>query len=141
MKTRLFTQLFTVIVILLSFSAFQLQAQSDYKHPQVNAKGEVMDENGVKLGWVTKEGLINNAEGKKVAFIDAQGNVVDAQGKKLGRVGKNNTYYNAEGTAVFTVSPAKGEQCQVLDPKGKVIASVHESYKNQACAIHCLNKK
>lgn len=141
MKTRLINQIFIAIVLILSFCAYQLQAQNDYKHPQINAKGEVLDEQGVKLGWVTKEGIINNNKGKKIAFIDTQGNVTDEKGKKLGRVGKNDTFYNADGTAVFTVSPPKGEQCQLLDPKGKVIASVHEGYKSQACAIHCLYKK
>lgn len=141
MKKIRFAHICIALLSVLNFSTLSVQAQNDYKHPQINAKGEVLDEKGVKLGWVTKEGIINNNKGKKIAFIDAQGNVVDEKGKKLGRVGKNDTFYNAEGTAVFTISPPKGEQCQLLDPKGKVLASVHESYKSQACAIHCLYKK
>jgi hypothetical protein len=80
-----------------------------------------------------------NAKGEKVAFVDAQGNLTDAQGKKMGRVAKNGTYSDLKGNVLLTVSTPKGEQCQVLDPKGKVVAQLHNNYKTQgACAVHCL---
>ena len=40
-------------------------AQSNYKHPQVNAKGEYLDANGTKQGWITRENIIMDAKGKK----------------------------------------------------------------------------
>ena len=120
---------------------FAQDNSSNYKHPYLNASGHVLDSNGSELGWITKEGIINNAKGEKVGFIQGS-DLLDANGKKLGHFDKNGTYYNNEGAIVFTIdSKSKGEQCKVLDPQGKVIATFHESYKNQACAIHCLYLK
>lgn len=133
-----------VIAILASFvltTPLCAQQQGNYKHPYLNASGHVLDSAGLELGWITKEGIVHNAKGEKVAFIKGS-DLLDANGKKLGRIGKNGTYYNNEGAIVFTIEPnSKGERCKIFDPKGKVIATVHESYKNQACAIHCLYKK
>jgi hypothetical protein len=139
-----FQSLFAIAIVAMSALTAPLYAQkdvADYKHPYLNASGQVLDSAGSKLGWITKEGIIHNTKGEKVAFI--RGNeVVDAAGKKLGRIEKNVTYYNSEGAMVFTIEPnSKGERCKIFDPNGKVIAFVHESYKNQACAIHCLYKK
>lgn len=117
-------------------------AQTNYKHPQINAKGEFMDAQGIKQGWITKEGIIKNAKGEKVAFIDAQGNLLDANGKKMGRAAKNGNFYDEGGAVVLTMATPKGEQCEVLDKSGKVVASVHNNYKTQgACAVHCLATK
>jgi hypothetical protein len=53
---------------------------------------------------------------------------------------KNATYYNVDVLQYSTLLHP-GEKCQLFDPKGKVIASVHEGYKGQVCAIHYLDKK
>lgn len=117
------------------------QSQENYKHPHLNSSGKVLNEKGEELGWITQEGIIFNAKGEKVAFIKGT-EVTDASGKKIGKIEKNGAYFNASGEPVFTVeSNGKGEQCNLYDPKGKVIGTVHESYKNQACAIHCLYNK
>ncbi len=135
--------LFVIAIVVTSAFTAPLCAQKsgNYKHPYLNSSGHVLDSAGSELGWITKEGIINNAKGEKIAFIKGS-EVLDADGKKLGRIEKNGTYYNNEGAIVFTIEPnSKGEKCKIFDPKGKVIAFVHESYKNQACAIHCLYKK
>jgi hypothetical protein len=130
------------LLMLFLFTANSLQAQTNYKHAQVNAKGEYLDLNGIKQGWITKEGIILNAQGKKVALIDAQGNVLDTDGKKMGRVEKNGTYYSADGAVLLTTSTPKGAQCEVSDKSGKVVAQVHNNYKTQgACVVHCLTTK
>ncbi len=122
------------------FLISSVQAQTNYKHPQINAKGELMDAQGIKQGWITKEGLIMDAKGKKLAFLDANGNLVDAHGKKMGRAAKNGNYYDEKGAVVLTVSEPKGEQCEVADKSGKVVATVHNNYKTQAaCVVHCLS--
>jgi hypothetical protein len=128
--------------MLSSFCTTLAQANQDnYKHPNLNASGKVSNEKGEELGWISKEGIIFNAKGERIAFIKGT-EVTDANGKKIGKVEKNGAYYNTDGQVVFTIEPnSKGERCKVFDPNGKVIATVHESYKNQACAIHCLTKK
>ena len=142
MKSKLRSMV--AIVMILSGIATAAQAQNtdaNYKHPNLNASGKVFNEQGEELGWVTKEGIIFNAKGEKIAFIKGT-EVTDADGKKIGKMEKNGTYYNENGDVVFTIEPnSKGEQCKLFDPQGKVVAIVHESYKNQACAIHCLSKK
>jgi len=142
MKTRL--KLILGLALLTFGLAIVSHAQSNdsnYKHPLLNASGKVFNEKGEELGWVTKEGIIQNAKGEKIAFIKGT-EVTDATGKKIGKMEKNGTFYSADGQIVFTIEPnSKGEQCNVYDPNGKVIATVHESYKNQACAIHCLYQK
>lgn len=140
-KARVFGWM-SALLFFLVCNVATLQAQTNYKHPQVNAKGEFLDANGIKQGWITKEGIIMNAKGNKVALVDGQGNVVDANGKKMGRVAKNGTYYSADGAVLLTTSTPKGEQCEVSDKEGKVVASVHNNYKTQgACVVHCLSTK
>lgn len=126
------------IVVCTTFTAF---AQVDYKHPHLNESGHVIDSTGTKLGWVTKEGIIYNAKGEKVGAIVNQ-ELFDYKGHRLGTMGKDGKFKNNDGTVVFYIdTTSKGERCNVLDPNGKVIATVHENYKNQACAIHCLTTK
>ena len=139
MKRIVFFRSFGLLLWLSVWASPALLAQSNYKQPQVTAKGEFLDTHGIKQGWISAEGIIQNAKGEKVAFLDGQGNLTDATGKKIGRVAKNGAYYDAKGNVLLTVSTPKGEQCQVLDPKGKVVAQLHNNYKMQgACMVHCL---
>lgn len=139
MKT-LFKFLFAVALgACIAFST-PLRAQDNYKHPQLNSSGHVLDSTGIKLGWITKKGAIYNAKGEKVGAIVKQ-ELFDSKGHRLGSIGSDGTFKNDQGVMVFYVeSGSKGEQCKIFDPEGKVIAVVHDSYKNQACAIHCLYK-
>ena len=132
--------LFLVALIISLTNSPAVKAQKNYKHPQLNSSGQVIDSTGTKLGWI-KEGIIYDAKGEKVGKIEKQ-ELFDYKGHKLGKVGKDGTFYDEKGKVVFTIDPnGKGEKCKIFDPQGKVIATVHESYKSQACAIHCLYKK
>lgn len=132
---------FLGIMLLASIVSIPVTAQSNYKHPYLNASGHGLDSTGNKLGWITKEGVIYNANGEKVGTIEKQ-ILTDYKGHKLGTIGKDGSFRDADDKLVFTIeSTSKGEKCKLFDPYGKVIATVHESYKNQACAIHCLYKK
>jgi hypothetical protein len=137
MKTLLkFT--FLNVVVFAGFASF---AQDNYKHPYLNGSGHVADSTGTKLGWITKEGVIYDASGEKVGAIVKQ-ELFDYKGHRLGSTAKDGTFKNNEGTVLFYVDvTSKGERCKVFDPQGKVIATVHENYKNQACAVHCLVSK
>ncbi len=76
--------------------------------------------------------------GTTVYFIDANGDVIDANGKKLGKAKKNGSYYNIKGINVLNIGKTEEEKCEILDPKGHTIGSVHKNYKLHACAAHCL---
>lgn len=128
----------TCIVMLATVVTSYSQQAPNYKHPYLNASGQVLDEKDNIIGEVTKDGTVKNGKGEVVGYIKGR-DLKDVSGKKIGWVGKNGVFYDDKDAVVFTVDPkSKGERCKVYDPQGKVIAEVHESYKNQACAIHCL---
>src|SRR5687767_5637142 len=96
------TESLLVITILASVAfATPVSAQDNYKHPQLNSSGHVLDSAGTKLGWI-KNGVIYNAKGEKVATIKNQ-QLVDSKGHKLGSIGKDGTFSDPNGTVVFTI--------------------------------------
>lgn len=112
-------------------------AQSqNYKH--LIHTGEIKDDRGITVGTVTKDQIVKDSQGRKIAFIDGQGNLVDAKtNRKLGRMGKDGkTYFNADGQLVFTIKD-NGNTCDVFDANGKKIGNVHSSLKASACALAC----
>lgn len=134
MKTLL--TFFLLLGALLTGFVGAFAQSKNYKH--LIHTGEIKDAKGVTIGMVTKDQIINDSKGQKIAFIDGQGNLIDARSnKKLGRMGKDGkTYYNANGELVFTVQE-KGETCEIFDASGKKIGDVHSSLKTSACALAC----
>lgn len=127
-----------LLFTLLAFPAI-LFAQSNYKQPMSIAKdGLITDAGGTTIGSVTKDKIVKDHQGHKVAFVDGEGNLVDAHtNKKMGRMGKDGkTYYNANGEIYLTVKD-QGETCEIYDASGKKIGDVHSSYKGMACSLHC----
>ncbi len=81
-----------------------------------------------------------------IASVGSDGMLVDSKtGKSLGKAEKNGDFvYSFPGEEEkYTFSePDKDGYCEVKDKAGKVVAMVHQNYKQQgACAIHCLTKK
>jgi hypothetical protein len=140
MKTSL-NKFFAILAML--FVTLSLNAQN-YKAPTIDASGKVMDSKGEHIGNLSKEGVITNAAGTKVAYVDSEGFLVDAMsGKKLGKGEKNGNFmlYTKEtpDKGWTTDAPLNGT-CLVKDDKGNVKAIVHENYKQfGACAAHCLS--
>jgi hypothetical protein len=135
-----------VMVLLGIVMTVNLASAQNYKAPKIDASGKVTDANGTHLGWVTKEGAINDVSGNKIASIDSEGNLVDAKtGKKMGKAQKNGNFVSEEINTPdkgWTISEAKNGLCLVKDGKGNIKGEVHENYKEQgACAIHCLTKE
>ncbi len=138
MKTK--TLFFALFALLLGAPSLLLAQSTNYKHPMsINATGQIKDDAGKTIGTVSKDQMIMDANGKKIAFVDGQGNLVDAKtGKKMGRVGKNNdTYMDANGDLMFTVKDNADNTCDIFNAKGQKIGNVHDSYKGSACALHC----
>jgi hypothetical protein len=119
--------------------ALALAQVPSYKTPIViGADGKAVDATGITVGLVSKDGIIQNAKGEKLAFIDANGNLIDGKtGKKLGKMGKDGkTYYNADGQLEFTLKD-NGTTCDIFDAEGKKVGNIHSSLKANACAVHC----
>ena len=137
-----------IVVLALLGVVFALtvsQAQ-DYKHPKglINKDGKVFSPEGEHMGWITKDGIIKDTAGVKIAHIDAEGSLVDAKtGKKQGKMEKNGNYVlypTKTPDEKWSVSPPMNGVCEVKNSKGETIVEVHENYKQQgACAYHCLS--
>lgn len=128
-----------IILFVIGFVGQSLIAQVvDSKGRVIDAKGNVYID-GTKLGTVTMDSIVKNANGKPMAFLKPGGVLVNSKGKILGRVGKDGTtYYNADGAVVYKLKEnTDSETCDVLDADGKVIGNVHNNYKAMACTLHC----
>lgn len=104
----------------------------------INKKGEIHDHGWNKIGFITKDNIVKNNQGKTIYFIDRNGNVIDANGKNLGKAQKNGNYFNVNGENIITVRDIDAEKCEILDPKGHSMGTVHKNYKLHACAAHCV---
>lgn len=132
-----------VIILVVAFIGQNLFAQS------VNSKGRIIDAKGdihvgtTKIGSISKDSIVRDAKGKKIAFLKSGGILVDAKGKNLGKMGKDgNTFYNADGTHVLSVKENTDTQtCDIMDANGKVIGNVHNNFKPMACTLHCFVNK
>ena len=129
-------------LLMLAFSISVSYAQTDYKGHKIDASGKITDKDGKHVGSLTKEGIVSDASGEKVAHVDANGFFIDAKtGKSLGKVGKNGSFipYSASPAESWTIGSPEDGVCLVKDKDGNVKAEVHETYKHVgACAIHCL---
>jgi len=106
----------------------------------IDAKGGIHNHAGTRLGYIDKDNIVRNNKGQKLYFIDKNGNVIDAKGKNLGRAKKNGNYYNAKGENVIMVKDKNATMCEIVDPKGHKLGTVHKNYKLHACAAHCFFK-
>lgn len=108
----------------------------------VDARG-IIYQQGMKVGLITKDSIIKNAKGKKIAFLRPGGALEDANGKIIGQMGKDGrTYYSANGQLVLQVkSDTNSETCDILDANGKVVGNVHNNYKQMACVVHCFTNR
>ncbi len=133
-KTSSFITILLVVIGQMLFA----QKPIDSKGRVIDAKGDVYI-GGTKLGSVTMDSVVKNANGKPMAFLKSGGILVSSKGKTLGKMGKDGrTFYNAQGTAIFMVKDnTDSETCQIVDMKGKVIGDVHQNYKAMACTLHC----
>lgn len=137
------------LAVLGAVVALSVSVAQDYKHPYglIKEDGKVLDASGKHIGWVTKEGVIKDTAGVKIAQMDSEGSLVSAKtGKKLGKGEKNGNFIpqytkTSDGNGLTTSAPMSGT-CEVKNAKGETVVVVHENYKQfGACAYHCLTMK
>ncbi|WP_293690917.1 MULTISPECIES: 5-fold beta-flower protein [unclassified Spirosoma] len=141
LQKKIYTKMMRFVALtLLLLTPFLAQAQQpvkDYKGHILTSSGQIQ-QNGITVGTVSKEGIIQDAKGKKIAFLKADGTMVDANGKLLGRMAKDGmSFYNETGGLVFTLKDRPDDTCDLIDAKGNVVGNVHDSLKGSACALHC----
>lgn len=132
------------LLLITVFFVFQHGIAQNYKHPlNINSQGHVLDERGVKLGWIEEDGSIKNKDGVVVGKIQktaGEAIFLNKSGKKIGTLSKNGTLKEINGKVLYTISTAdESGVCKILDASNREIGTVHENYKQQgACAMHCL---
>lgn len=135
MKKCLILSLIFLTGMLLTVQSTSAQASDKNKRQlYINGNGEVTDR-GIKLGYISKEDIVFNNQGKKLGFIK-NGKVYDADGNSMGKAKKGGKYYNNNGELVLYVK-GNNEKCQILDPRGHSLGYLHKNYKLHACAAHC----
>lgn len=138
MKKHLLLSIGILIGFLLS-TQFILAQSHDHNAKSmqltINAKGNVISKDGTKLGYISKEDMVYDNQGKKLGYVKG-GKVFDAQDNPLGMVEKGGRYYNNDGVFVLETRDM-GRKCEILDPTGHKLGTVHKNYKLHACAIHC----
>ncbi len=139
MKKHLIMSLVFLTGMLLSIQTTSAQASDKTKRQMyINGKGEVSDR-GINLGYISKEDIVYNNQGKKLGFIK-NGKVYDAEGNPMGKAKKGGQYYNESGQFVLYVK-GNDEKCKILDAKGHSLGYIHKNYKLHACAVHCFFKE
>src|SRR5258706_11111524 len=113
-------------VLVVVFAIQITRAQTvDYKGHRIDASGKVTNEKGKRIGSVTKEGVISDSSGMKIAYVDGNGSLIDAMtGKNLGKVGKNGNFVPYSSTAGWSASSAENGSCLIKDEKDNVKAVV-----------------
>ena len=129
------------LVVSVGMTAFSQTKTETNQKIYINKKGEIYDHGWNKIGFIGKDDIVKDSKGKTIYFIDKNGNVIDATGKNLGKAQKNGNYYNLAGENIITVKDKNAEECEILDPKGHIMGTIHKNYKLHACAAHCLALK
>nr|WKN38621.1 hypothetical protein K4G66_07885 [Tunicatimonas sp. TK19036] len=109
-------------MLLAAQGLFAQASNKNQRQLHINEKGEVLNDRGTKLGFIKN------------------GKVYDANGNLMGKAKKNGRYYNNNGVLVLKTKN-KGDECEILDPKGHKLGIVHKNYKLHACDTHCFFKK
>lgn len=140
MKKRIiFSMLFLSGILLAVQGAFAQASNKSQRQLHINASGEVSDDQGTKIGYISLEDQVFNSEGKQLGYIK-NGQVYNAEGKPMGRAKKGGRYYN--NSKVLMIKTKKiGDECEILDPEGHKLGTVHMNYKLHACAVHCFYKE
>jgi hypothetical protein len=142
LKVTIMTNRIILSMLFLSGMLCTLQGQGNPKDQRllhINARGEVLDQSGTQLGYISKEDVVFNAKDQKLGFI-RNGMVYDVDGKSLGKARKNGRYINFNGVSVLRTK-SRGDNCEILDPEGHKMGTVHKNYKLHACAVHCFFKQ
>ncbi len=128
---------------MLSFNAVFAQATYKSQFPmKVDTSGTLKDASGTTFATISKDQIIKNHAGEKIAFIDSRGNLIGDDGKMLGKAAKNGDFHNAKGEVEYVVKPAKnGTGYDVYDTMGKHVLTVPANYKAQAGSMAYMYKK
>ena len=119
----------------------QPSSKTEQRLIHINGKGEVSDDRGTKLGYISKEDIVFNNQGQKLGFIK-NGKVYDAEGNSLGKAKKDGRYYNNDGVFILSTK-TMGDKCEILDLEGHKKGTVHKTinYMRVLLTVSSWNRK
>lgn len=126
---------FLMGVLLTEKYTYAQASNKNKRHLQIIRKGEVKDDYGTRLNYISKEYVVHNNSGEKLGFIE-NGKVYDIFGNPLGKAKKNKKYYNNQGINILSVNRDE-VTCKSLDPEGHKNGTLHRNYKLHSCSVHC----
>ena len=135
---------FVIFIALTMLFACMGASAQNYKAQvpvQIDSSGVMKNEAGTIFATISKDSIIKDHKGAKIAFIDRNGNLVDKNGKLLGKTAKNGDFHNAKNEVEYTVQPStKGNTYDVYDNTGVRVMVVPANYKNQAGSLAYIHK-
>ncbi|WP_018345101.1 5-fold beta-flower protein [Cytophaga aurantiaca] len=140
MKTILFV-IFSSFILFFAGIGANAQNYKAQLPVQIDSSGVMKNEAGTIFATISKDSIIKDHKGEKVAFIDRNGNLIDKNGKILGKTAKNGDFHNAKNEVEYTVQPStKGDTYDVYDNTGKRVLIVPANYKAQAGIMAYVHK-
>jgi hypothetical protein len=103
----------------------------------IDAKGQLLNSTGTKLGYITKSDVVRDNTGKGLYTVDMDGKVVAADGRQLGTVKTNGAFFSPSGQPALTTKDTGKDKYQIVDATGHNLGTVHKNYKRHACAAQC----
>ena len=140
MKTIRFV-IFTALSMMFACMGALAQNYKAQVPIQIDSSGVMKNEAGTIFATISKDSIIKNHKGEKIAFIDRNGNLMDKNGKLLGKTAKNGDFHNAKNEVEYTVQPSmKGNTYDVYDNTGVRVMVVSANYKAQAGSLAYVHK-
>ena len=134
MKTKSMFMLMLMILAFAQVNSQELPPKHRGMHPRLQADGNVVDENGKPLGYISNDGKVCDVSGKVIGIIAETGDVTTANGKGIiGVIRKDGSFKSKSGHVVTTGGDG------IIMVAGKTVGHIDEAYKakSHACAVHC----
>jgi hypothetical protein len=132
-----FQLLLLTLLTITTTTAVNVSGQGTTQQITIDAKGQLLNAKGTKLGYITKSDVVRDNTGKGLYTVDMDGKVVAADGRQLGMVKTNGAFLAANGQPALTVKDAGKDKYQIVDATGHNVGTVHKNYKRHACAAQC----
>jgi hypothetical protein len=134
-KFSLFMLTLLTITTTISVTAFGQKGAT--QQITIDAKGQLLNAAGTKLGYITKSDVVRDNTGKGLYTVDMDGKVMAADGRQLGTVKTNGAFFNTAGQPLLTTKDAGKDKYLIVDATGHNLGTTHKNYKRHACAAQC----
>jgi hypothetical protein len=132
-----FQLLLLTLLTITTTTSINVSGQGTTQQITIDARGQLLNTTGTKLGYITKSDVVRDNTGKGLYTVDMDGKVVAADGRQLGTVKANGAFLAANGQPALTIKDTGKDKYQIVDATGHNLGTVHKNYKRHACAAQC----